>query len=104
EGPVGALFTKRFELPGSGPSFFDAQGRSQFTGTAEKPDVLFDAAQPAHDELLNGPTSGWFRSLRGLGRVLKLKVYGPIRPGLLCTVEATAETKNLIRTLSVQLA
>ncbi len=108
EGPVGALLAKRFELPGSGPSFFDAQGRSQFTGTAEKPDVLFDATQPAHDELLNGPTAGWFRSLRGLGRVLKLKVYGPTRPGLLCTIEATAAAASpgspgLARTVSVQL-
>lgn len=108
EGPVGALFAKRFDLAGSGPSFFDAQGRSQFTGTPERPDVLFDASQPVHDELLNGPTTGWFRSLRGLGRVLKLKVYGPMRPGLLCTVEATAAaaspgSSGLARTVSVQM-
>ncbi|MER3422515.1 MAG: hypothetical protein C4293_04055 [Nitrospiraceae bacterium] len=99
---IATLFARRYDLH-DGPSFFDASGKSQFSGTSESPDLLYDASTPADDRLLNDPTSGWFRSLRSLGRVLKLKVYGPIRPGLLCTVEITAETKNLIRTLSVQL-
>src|SRR5207249_10069694 len=51
----------------------------------------------------NDPANGWFRSLRSLGRVLKLKVYGPTRPGLLCTVEITAGAAGATRTLSVQL-
>lgn len=102
-GLAGSLFTKRYELPNAGPSFFDAQGVSQFAGTSDRPDLLFDASVPADDRLLNDPAVGWFRSLRTLGRMLRLKVYGPIRPGLLCTVEVTAGVGELQRTLSVQL-
>jgi hypothetical protein len=40
--------------------------------------------------------------LGALGRILKLKVYGPIRPGLLCTVEVTANAGGIRRTTSVQ--
>ncbi len=83
------LFTKRFETAASGPSFFNEQGVSQFTGTADRPDVLYDAGNPADDRLLNGDT-GWFSPLRAIGRIARLKVYGPSRPGLLCTVEVTA--------------
>lgn len=104
--PVGAsssLFGKRYELPHSGPSFFDAQGVSQFIGTADRPDLIYDVSKPSDDRLLNDPVSGWFRSLSPLGRILKLKVYGPTRPGLLSTVEVTAGTAGLTRTLSVQL-
>lgn len=102
-GAVGSLFVKRHELPNAGPSFFDANGVSQFVGTEGRPDLVYDASRPGDDRLLNDPTVGWFRSLRGLGRILELKVYGPIRPGLLCTVEVTAGTGNLRRTVSVQL-
>jgi hypothetical protein len=38
-----------------------------------------------------------------LGRIKTLAVYGPTRPGLLCTVQVTAEVKGLTRTLAVQL-
>jgi len=109
-GASGSLFGKRYELPHSGPSFFDAQGVSQFVGTADHPDLAYDASTPWGDRLLNDPASGWFRSLRPLGRILKLKIYGPTRPGLLCTVDVTAGTaggiagsRELMRTLSVQL-
>lgn len=102
-GPAGSLFMKRYDLPDAGPSFFDAKGVSQFSGTAALPDLLYDASRPADDRLLNDPANGWFRSLRSLGRVLKLKVYGPTRPGLLCTVEVTAGAAGTTRTLSIQL-
>jgi len=102
-GPANGLFAKRYDLPDAGPSFFDANGASQFSGTADRPDLLYDASRPADDRLLNDPANGWFRSLRSLGRVLKLKVYGPTRPGLLCTVDVTAGVAGATRTLSVQL-
>jgi len=102
-GPTGSLFVKRYDLPDAGPSFFDAKGVSQFSGTADLPDLLYDASRSTDDRLLNDPANGWFRSLRSLGRILKLKVYGPTRPGLLCTVEVTAGAAGAARTLSVQL-
>ncbi len=88
------------------PSYFDIQGRSQFTGTASLPDVVFDAANPRHDGLLNDPQTGWFKPLKGLARILKLRVYGPTRPGLLCTVEVTAgagRDAHIAKTVSVEL-
>lgn len=100
---IGNLLSKRYEVPNSGATFFDAQGVSQFVGTSAHPDLLFEASVPSQDRLLNDTSTGWFRSLRTLGRILKLKVYGPIRPGLLCTVEITAGVGQLKRTLSVQL-
>ncbi|MGQ0810018.1 MAG: type IV pilus modification PilV family protein [Nitrospiraceae bacterium] len=101
------LLQKHYELPEHGWSFFDAKGVSQFTGTSDQPDVFYDAARPTDDLLLNNPSTGWFRSLQGLGRILKLKVYGPTRPGLLCTIEATASPSrggsSISRTMSLQL-
>lgn len=90
----------------SGPSFFDAAGRSQFRGTIDHPDLLLDAANPADDRILNEPRPGVASSLRGLGRILKLRVYGPMRPGLLCTIDVTARTMDqtpVARTVQVQL-
>ncbi|MDR4478382.1 MAG: hypothetical protein R3B37_01355 [Nitrospira sp.] len=87
------------------PSYFDAQGRAQFVGTGTSPDVVFDAANPQHDRLLNDPQTGWFKSLKGLARILKLRVYGATRPGLLCTVEVTAgagHASRVTKTLSVE--
>ncbi len=87
------------------PSYFDAQGRAQFVGTSANPDVVFDAANPQHDRLLNDPQTGWFKSLKGLARILKLRVYGATRPGLLCTVEVTAgagPASRVTKTLNVE--
>lgn len=100
--PVMQLFSKSVIDAHGRPSFQDAAGISQFKGTAEAPDILFDARDPGHDALMNHPETGWFRSLRGLARILKLKVYGPIHPGLLCTVEVMSAsgkgeaTKNTV--------
>lgn len=102
-GPAAALFGKQYDLPVEGPSFFDAQGHSQFTGTPERPDLSYDASRPQDNRLLNDPSDGWFRGLRHLGRIVRLKVYGPVRPGLLCTVDVSAEQAGVSRTVSVQL-
>jgi hypothetical protein len=88
------------------PSYFDAQGHSQFKGTASQPDIVFDAADPQQDVMMNDPGRGWFRSLRGLAKILKLRVYGSMRPGLLCTVEVTAgagKNARIKKTISVEL-
>lgn len=94
---------KRYDYAESGPSFFDATGRSQFSGTEIDPDVWYDATRPADDNRLNDSTTGWFRSLSSLGRIERIKVYGPSRPGLLCSVDVTATAKHLTRTVSMQL-
>lgn len=97
------VIEKQFNYPDSGPSFFNGSGQSQFSGTEASPDIMYDASRPDDDKLLNDPSSGWFRSLRSLGRILKIKVYGPTRPGLLSTVEVTAGVKGLTRTVAIQL-
>lgn len=102
-GPGPILFAMRQPGPDGHPSFFDAAAQSQFVGTADRPDLVYDAASPADNRLLNGASSGWFRALRSLGRITRLAVYGPTTPGLLCTVEVTAEARKLTRTLVVQL-
>lgn len=94
--PVAAVLARRNETPERGPSYFDAQGRSQFVGTADHPDLLLDAADPRHDAWLNDLASGTGPSLRSLGRILRLKLYGPLRPGLVCTVEVTAARSHEI--------
>jgi len=97
--------TKRLVNAQGDPSYFDAAGRAQFVGTGADPDVVFDAANIQHDRLLNDSQTGWFKSLKGLARILKLRVYGATRPGLLCTVEVTAgagPASRVTKTVSVE--
>jgi type II secretory pathway pseudopilin PulG len=101
-----AWLAKRMTNPQGDPSYFDLQGRSQFSGTASQPDLLFDAANPQHDHILNDPQTGWFKALKGIARILKLRVYGATRPGLLSTIEVTAgagRDARVTKTLSVEL-
>ena len=81
---LAALLTKRQSSSDGSPSFFDQAGRSQFVGTADRPDVLLEAERSA----------GMFRLLEDLGSVQELKVYAPGTPGLLCTVDATVTTAS----------
>jgi hypothetical protein len=102
---VGLLVKRQGDIT-SGPSFFDGAGRSQFVGTADHPDILLDAANQADNQTLNDSSSGFPNALGGLGRILKLKVYGPLQPGLLSTVEVTATTvdhRPVMRTVQLQL-
>jgi hypothetical protein len=102
---AGLLVKRQGDFTG-GPSFFDAAGHSQFIGTADRPDILLDAANQADNQTLNDSPSGFSRALGGLGRILKLKVYGPLQPGLLSTVEVTATTvdhRPVTRTVQLQL-
>ena len=85
---LAAALAKRNATAGGAPSFFDGAGRSQFKGTADRPDVLVD------DRVLNDPRAGVFHAMRDLGVIEELKMYAPSRPGLLCTVAATVATQN----------
>jgi len=103
---VAGLLVKRQGDLSSGPSFFDVAGRSQFVGTADRPDIFLDAVNQTDSQALNDSPHGFFNVPRGLGRILKLKVYGPLQPGLLGTVEVTATTvdsRPVARTVQVQL-
>jgi hypothetical protein len=103
---LAAVLAKQQGDDASGPSFFDATGQSQFRGTVDRPDILLDAANSPDDRILNEPRPGTAPTLRGLGRILTLRVYGPLRPGLLCTMDVTATTMDqppVARTVRVQL-
>ncbi len=65
------------DLPLSG----DAPVPDRFTGTADHPDVELDA-----------PRSGDDRALTELGRIVRVRLYGPGLPDGFCTVEVTAES------------
>src|SRR5206468_8908449 len=70
------------------------------------PDILLDAANQTDNRTLNDSPNGLYGALGGLGRILKLKVYGPLQPGLLGTVEVTATTvehRPVSRTVQLQL-
>jgi len=103
---IAGLLVKRQGDLTSGPSFFDVAGRSQFVGTADHPDILLDAVNQADNQTLNDSLSGFSSALGGLGHILKLKVYGPLQPGLLSTIEVTATTvdrRPVARTVQLQL-
>ena len=105
QGPEARLLSKQLINGYGQPAFVDEHGVSQFRGTADRPDILFDARIPQHDQLLNDAATGLFRSLRGMARILKLQVYGPVRPGLLCTVEVVAAAGrggHIKKTVSVE--
>lgn len=89
---LAALLPKRQSSSDGSPSFFDQAGRSQFVGTADRPDVLLDASRSADQHLMNDAGTGMFRFLEDLGSVQELKIYAPSTPGLLCTVDAAVTT------------
>jgi hypothetical protein len=91
---VATALSKRYRTSDGAPTFFDQSGRSQFVGSADRPDVLLDASNQPDDRLLNDPDIGVFRSKLGSGTVRLLKIYSPSRPGLLCTVETVVETES----------
>jgi hypothetical protein len=102
---LSALLTKRQDT-GAGPSFFDAAGRSQFSGTSDRPDILLDASNDSDARLLNGSTTGFTGPLSELGRLERLKMYAPMQLGLLGTVEVSASPqgrRSLASTIRLQL-
>ena len=102
---LSGVLAKR-EDSGAGPSFFDAAGRSQFSGTSERPDILLDASNESDARLLNGSSTGFNGGLSELGWLERVKMYAPTQPGLLGTVEVTASTRSrraLANTIRLQL-
>jgi hypothetical protein len=78
------------------PSFFNIDGESQFSGTREEPDFLYQSETDSR--LLVGES--WER----MGDLTGLRVFAPVVPGAICTVEATGTTLSGIqRTVSVQM-
>ncbi len=96
------LVVKRYDDPIDGPSFFDAHGRSQLSGTTDDPDLLLDASNPDHDRLLNPAFIGRLPGLNRLGRILALRLYGPARPGMLGTIGVTVGTPSAGRVFTAE--
>jgi hypothetical protein len=75
-----------------------------FTGTSEHPEVDFDAGRPHDDQLLNDRRTGLFGALAESGRIVRLRLYGSLRPEGLCTVEVTGESPGgARRTVALEL-
>ncbi len=89
---LSSLQEKRNRDKEGAPSYFDATGRSQFVGTADRPDFRLQTDNPSDHRLLNDSETGMFRAMTHLGKIEELKVYAPSKPGLLCTVDATVAT------------
>ena len=102
---LSGVLAKR-EDTGAGPSFFNAAGRSQFSGTSERPDILLDASNDSDARLMNESSAGFNGGLSEVGRLERLTMYAPAQPGLLGTVEVTASTRGrrpLASTIRLQL-
>lgn len=91
------IFAKRNSSVSGAPSFFDQAGRSQFGGTAERPDFVLNATNLSDVRMLNDPQVGLFHAMSDLGSVEEFKVYAPTRPGLLCTVDVSVKSSRAIR-------
>lgn len=78
-------------LPGGAPV------PDRFAGTADHPDVELDAARSDDDRILNGIAAGEHRALADLGRIVRMRLYGPALPDGFCTVEVTAESRSGVR-------
>ena len=88
------VLAKRLAASDGTATYFDTEGRSQFSGTAERPDVFLDASNQTDGHALNDKEVGIFRSLHNSGTVREIKIYAPSKPGLLCTVEVSVETRH----------
>jgi hypothetical protein len=88
------FFLKRLTGANGAWNFLDGSGRSQFSGTQERPDLAYDATQAEDDRFLNGPDHGLLQQFHERGRLARLKLYQPTLPGSVCTVEATGITAS----------
>jgi len=91
---IADLLAKRRADATGASSFFDTEGRSQFTGTPDHPDLLLEAVNEDDDRVLNRAPSGFSGPLSEAGRLERIKLYAPVEPGLLGTVEVTASTRG----------
>lgn len=91
-GEASKFFAKRLIAANGIPAFLGTSGKSQFSGTQDRPDLAYDASRPEDDHFLNDPEAGLLRQFYGQGRLIRLKVYGPTLPGSVCTIEAMGIT------------
>jgi hypothetical protein len=104
---LAAALAKKHTTAAGAPSYMDDAGVSQFSGTADRPDLWLHASDSASDRLLNDPQTGLFRAMLDLGKLEELKIYAPLGPGSLCTIDATVSTSTLAsfrQSLTMQLA
>ncbi|HEX9756859.1 MAG TPA: hypothetical protein VGB26_03555 [Nitrospiria bacterium] len=95
------FFQKRWNISNGTPTYFN-NGKSQFTGTPQNPDLLISV--PNDDPFLNDPGTGLFKDFSDLGKILQLKIYQPSGPEGLCIVESRAEGKSgFKKTIQVEL-
>jgi hypothetical protein len=92
---ISTVLARRFLTAEGTPTFFDSNGRSQFAGSEEQPDIVLDGSNPSDHRILNDPETGLFKTMTHSGVIRMLKLYAPAKPGMLCTVEATVETRQL---------
>ena len=90
------FLAKRMTDPDGAPSYLNDSGQSQFLGTAEEPDFLYESEQ--------GDTELLGEAFAGLGTLTRLKLFGPTTIGAVGTVEATGTTGYGIgRTVSIEI-
>ena len=90
------FLTKRQTDSRGVPSFFNIHGESQFLGTREEPDFLYQS--DTDRRLIVGES--WAQ----IGDLTHLRIFAPMVPGAICTVESTGTTLSGIRrTVSVQM-
>lgn len=76
----------------------------RFIGTADAPDMEYDADRPDDDRMLNGMRASLDRTMADFGRIMRARLYGPSTPEGFCTVEVVAESRRGVRrTVSIEL-
>jgi hypothetical protein len=99
---VQSLLTPRFISDEGVPIFIDEEGSSQFSGTRETPDLQIEIG-PDTASLDTSLASVW-NALDLTSETLSLKLYAPIVPGAVGTLESAAKTTTLVqKTITVQL-
>lgn len=66
-------------------------------GSADLPDVEYDAARPDDERLLNDPGADGARPSADRGRIVRTRLYGSGLPDGFCTIEVTAESPRGVR-------
>lgn len=66
-------------------------------GSADLPDVEYDAARPDDERLLNDPGADGARPSADRGRIVRTRLYGSGLPDGFCAIEVTAESRSGVR-------
>ncbi len=79
------------------PTFFDTLLTTPCSGTQDDPDFPNTDDPPSPPDFssyLLDPSSGPFSELKDVGKIVDLRLYAPIHPEGICTVEVEAETNT----------